>query len=101
MDEHTFSTLQSMLLACQIIILSTTKEQQPLKCSYWLRVWLMSIEIGITRVLCGLLSLKRILDSRRLSHEEAHLIEHYRSLSETDRVAMRYLCTALKEISRF
>lgn len=61
----------------------------------------MSIEMGIARVLRGLCLLKQALAPHRLSHEEIHLIEHYRSLSETDRVAMRYLCSALKEISRF
>jgi hypothetical protein len=29
------------------------------------------------------------------------LIEHFRTLSETDRVAMRYLTCAFKEVSRF
>lgn len=61
----------------------------------------MSIEMGIARVLCGLCSLKRTLAAHRLSHEELRLIKHYRSLSESDRIAMRCLCSALKEISRF
>lgn len=38
---------------------------------------------------------------RALTDEEARLIEHFRTLSETDRVAMRYLTCALKELSRF
>jgi len=29
------------------------------------------------------------------------LIEHFRTLPETDRVAMRYLTCAFKEVSRF
>lgn len=61
----------------------------------------MSIEMGIARVLHGLTALKRIRVPHRLSQEETRLIEYYRSLSEPDRIAMRYLCTALKEISRF
>ncbi|WP_282364634.1 hypothetical protein [Pseudomonas sp. PS01297] len=61
----------------------------------------MSISIGIVRMLCGLFSFKRTTAPRRLSRDEASLIEHYRMLSESDRIAMRYLCTSLKEISRF
>lgn len=61
----------------------------------------MSISIGIVRVLGGLFSFKKIPAPRRLSHDEATLLEHYRLLSESDRIAMRYLCTSLKEISRF
>lgn len=38
---------------------------------------------------------------RVLTDEEARLIEHFRTLSETDRVAMRYLTSAFKEVSRF
>ncbi|SDU93881.1 hypothetical protein [Pseudomonas mucidolens] len=38
---------------------------------------------------------------RALTDEEVRLIEHFRTLSETDRVAMRYLACAFKEMSRF
>ena len=38
---------------------------------------------------------------RILTDEEARLIEHFRTLSETDRVATRYLTSAFKEVSRF
>ncbi|QVN04132.1 hypothetical protein JYG38_12070 [Pseudomonas rhodesiae] len=38
---------------------------------------------------------------RALTDEEARLIEHFRTLSETDRVAMCYLTCAFKEVSRF
>lgn len=38
---------------------------------------------------------------RALTEEEARLIEHFRKLSEPDRVAMRYLTCAFKEVSRF
>ncbi|WP_347170805.1 hypothetical protein AAHI06_11170 [Pseudomonas salmasensis] len=38
---------------------------------------------------------------RVLTDEEARLIEHFRTLSETDRMAMRYLTCAFKEVSRF
>ena len=36
-----------------------------------------------------------------LTSEETRLIEHFRTLSETDRVATRYLTSAFKEVSRF
>lgn len=38
---------------------------------------------------------------RALTDEEARLIEHFRTLSEADRVAMRYLTCAFKEMYRF
>lgn len=38
---------------------------------------------------------------RILTDEEARLIEHFRTLSGADRVAMRYLTSAFKEVSRF
>jgi len=39
--------------------------------------------------------------SRRLSVEEVKLLEQYRALSESDRIAMRYLVDAMRSISRF
>ena len=39
--------------------------------------------------------------SRRLSSEEVKLVEQYRELSESDRIAMRYLVDAMRSISRF
>ncbi|MDR9755112.1 hypothetical protein RG836_27060 [Pseudomonas sp. SZMC_28357] len=39
--------------------------------------------------------------SRRLSVEEVKLVEQYRALSESDRIAMRYLVDAMRSISRF
>jgi hypothetical protein len=38
---------------------------------------------------------------RVLTDEEARLLEHFRTLSESDRVAMRYLTNAFMEVSRF
>ena len=38
---------------------------------------------------------------RALTDEETRLIEHLRTLSEADRVAMRYLTCAFKERYRF
>jgi len=39
--------------------------------------------------------------SRRLSSEEIKLLERYRELSESDRIAMRYLVEAMRSVSRF
>lgn len=39
--------------------------------------------------------------SRRLSSEEVKLVEQYRALSESDRIAMRYLVDAMRSVSRF
>lgn len=61
----------------------------------------MSIEFGIARVLRVLSSFKRLVVPRRLNREEAQLIEHYRSLSERDRIALRYLFTAYSEVTKF
>ncbi|ROM62110.1 hypothetical protein BK652_28830 [Pseudomonas brassicacearum] len=39
--------------------------------------------------------------SGRLSLEELKLVERYRELSESDRIAMRYLVDAMRSVSRF
>lgn len=38
---------------------------------------------------------------RRLNTEELTLVERYRELSESDRIAMRYLVDAMRSVSRF
>lgn len=38
---------------------------------------------------------------RRLSSEELTLVERYRDLSESDRIAMRCLVDAMRSVSRF
>lgn len=38
---------------------------------------------------------------RRLNPEELKLVERYRELSESDRIAMRYLVDAMRSVSRF
>ena len=38
---------------------------------------------------------------RRLNSEEMKLVERYRELSESDRIAMRYLVDAMRSVSRF
>lgn len=39
--------------------------------------------------------------TNRLSSEEVKLLEHYRALSENDRIAMRYLVDAMRSVSQF
>ncbi|PCR97537.1 hypothetical protein C1X59_04710 [Pseudomonas sp. FW215-R2] len=38
---------------------------------------------------------------KRLNSEERKLVERYRELSESDRIAMRYLVDAMHSVSRF
>ncbi len=38
---------------------------------------------------------------RRLNPDEMKLLERYRELSESDRIAMRYLVDAMRTVSRF
>ena len=56
---------------------------------------------GITEMLglfpCFNVSRRR----RRLSSDEMKLVERYRDLSESDRIAMRYLVDAMRTVSRF
>ncbi|EXF94828.1 hypothetical protein HK44_028280 [Pseudomonas fluorescens HK44] len=54
--------------------------------------------IGFLGVFSGLSLSRR---SRRLSSEEVKLVEQYRQLSESDRIAMRYLVDAMHRVSRF
>ena len=53
---------------------------------------------GFLGLVCGLGILRK---SRRLSSEEVKLVEQYRALSEDDRIAMRYLVDAMRNVSRF
>lgn len=54
--------------------------------------------IGLLGMYSGMSKLRR---SRKLSSEEIQLVEQYRELSESDRIAMRYLVDAMRSISRF
>ncbi|MFG0410030.1 hypothetical protein [Pseudomonas sp. FYR_11] len=60
----------------------------------------MAFQLDLVRVFYALITLKQRLLPRRLSQEEASLLEHFRTLSEQDRIALRYLCTAIRETSR-
>lgn len=57
----------------------------------------MTLQLDLVRVFYALISLKQKCFPRRLSQEEASLLEHFRSLSEQDRIAVRYLCTAMRD----
>ncbi|SDK83353.1 hypothetical protein SAMN04490190_1845 [Pseudomonas libanensis] len=58
----------------------------------------MSSNKGVSQLIFVFWPRRRL---RILTDEEARLIEHFRTLSEADRVAMRYLTSAFKEVSRF
>ena len=57
--------------------------------------------IGVAGVLVLFFSRKLSLPGRRLSSDEAQLLEQYRALTENDQIAMRYLIGAMRSISRF
>lgn len=56
---------------------------------------------GITEMLGLFPCLNNARRTRRLSVEELRLVERYRELSESDRIAMRYLVDAMRSVSRF
>lgn len=56
---------------------------------------------GITEMLGLFPCLTNARRTRRLSVEELRLVERYRELSESDRIAMRYLVDAMRSVSRF
>lgn len=56
---------------------------------------------GITEMLGIFPGLTNPRRPRRLSLEELRLVERYRELSESDRIAMRYLVDAMRSVSRF
>lgn len=59
----------------------------------------MALQFDLVRVIYALIAIKQRFLPRRLSQEEARLLEHFRALSEQDRIALRYLCTAIRETS--
>jgi hypothetical protein len=61
----------------------------------------MSKVQGITEMLGLFPCLTTGRRRRRLSSEEMKLVERYRELSESDRIAMRYLVDAMRSVSRF
>ncbi|NER61859.1 hypothetical protein G3435_21645 [Pseudomonas sp. MAFF212428] len=61
----------------------------------------MAFPSTFVRALSNLAALGSAMIPHRLSRDEAHLIEHYRTLSEQDRIAVRFLCSAIKENARF
>jgi hypothetical protein len=61
----------------------------------------MAKSYGVAGVVSSFLARRMSLRGRRLSSDEAELLEQYRALTESDQVAMRYLIGAMKSISRF
>ncbi|WP_460131100.1 hypothetical protein [Pseudomonas sp. S1_E04] len=61
----------------------------------------MAKSYGVAGVVASFLTRRVSMRGRRLSSDEAELLEQYRSLNESDQVAMRYLIGAMKNVSRF
>lgn len=61
----------------------------------------MTKSYGVAGVVASFLARRVSLRGRRLSSDEMELLTQYRSLTENDQVAMRYLIGALKSVSRF
>lgn len=61
----------------------------------------MAKSYGVAGAVVCFLTGKMSLRGRRLSSDEAQLLEQYRALTENDQVAMRYLIGAMKSVSRF
>lgn len=61
----------------------------------------MAKSYGIAGAVLCFLTRNMSLRGRRLSSDEAQLLEQYRALTENDQVAMRYLIGAMKSVSRF
>ncbi|OPA92440.1 hypothetical protein BFW87_17680 [Pseudomonas fluorescens] len=61
----------------------------------------MAKSYGVAGVVMSFLTRRVSLRGRRLSSDEAQLLEQYRALTENDQVAMRYLMGAMKSVSRF
>ena len=61
----------------------------------------MAKSYGVAGVVASFLARSVSLRGRRLSSDEVELLTQYRSLTESDQVAMRYLIGAMKTVSRF
>lgn len=56
---------------------------------------------GIAEMLGIFPGLIRTRSKHQLSLDEQRLVERYRELSENDRIAMRYLMDAMRNVSQF
>jgi hypothetical protein len=61
----------------------------------------MAKSYGVAGAVVSFLSRRIFSRSRRLSSDEVELLTQYRTLTENDQVAMRYLIGAMKSVSRF
>ncbi|WP_079228224.1 hypothetical protein [Pseudomonas putida] len=59
----------------------------------------MAIDSGLVRILRAFASFNQRIFLRRLNKEEVNLIDHFRTLPERDRIAVRYMCTAIHKTS--
>ncbi|AZF35967.1 hypothetical protein C4J87_1192 [Pseudomonas sp. R1-43-08] len=61
----------------------------------------MAKSYGVAGGVLSFLTRRMSLRGRSLSSDEVELLAHYRALTESDQVAMRYLIGAMKTVSRF
>ncbi|MBV4456239.1 MULTISPECIES: hypothetical protein [Pseudomonas] len=61
----------------------------------------MAKSYGVAGVVVCFLTRRMSLRGRKLNSDEAELLAQYRTLNESDQVAMRYLMGAMKRVSRF
>ncbi|MGY2289086.1 hypothetical protein ACW9H6_04220 [Pseudomonas sp. SDO528_S397] len=61
----------------------------------------MTKSYGVAGAVTSFLARRVSWRGRKLSADEAELLEQYRALTENDQVAMRYLIGAMKSVSRF
>jgi hypothetical protein len=59
----------------------------------------MAIDSVLTRIFRTFNPSSQYLYLRRLTKEEVNLIDYFRNLPEDDRIAVRYMCTAIHNTS--
>lgn len=59
----------------------------------------MAIDSVLTRILRAFTPYNQHLYLRRLTQEEVNLINYFRTLPERDRIAVRFMCTAIHKTS--
>ncbi|MQG94757.1 hypothetical protein [Pseudomonas sp. MN1F] len=59
----------------------------------------MAIDSVLLRILRAFATFNHRISLRRLNKEEVNLIDHFRTLPERDRIAVRFMCTAIHKTS--
>lgn len=60
----------------------------------------MALQFDALQIFYALITLKQRFLPRRLTQEEAKLLNEFRTLHEQDRIALRYMCSAIRETSK-